>query len=433
MGQHAVPLRCSLQPVHDYSTYFTIYIPQEYVNTVYDEVSRMQQQNTIVPGFSKGNVPLQYIQENFKSTLLNHVQEFLFKFFVINYLYDALQENKISISSEPRLVDVTIDVHHDAVFKFELSLSDPFELREWKHFLFKGPKRKNYKDIDRQVEAFVKHEQSLFKDFALDQIHIGDWVGFSIALLSSDKQSFFCDFHNKAWVKIGHEEADIPFQQLFVGKKKGDSFISHATCLQEYFSHNLETMYQFGVCIHDISHQNYFCFDDFKHHFKLKTLKDIHQKLIEIFSYRNDISLRRGIVEEALHLLVSKHRLKAPEHLVQRQQKLVLQSVQNNPDYYVYKTEHSFKETIEQLAIKQVQEMLLIDHIAQQEHVQISNQDIRGYLNLLKRQRTKEFIYFEPPPTKIDGQEMPLPEALIKRSCLREKTLNHIIYHLTRE
>ena len=45
----------------------------------------------------------------------------------------------------------------------------------------------------------------------------------------------------------------------------------------------------------------------------------------------------------------------------------------------------------------------------------------------------KDFIYFDPFVTKIQGQEIPISAATLKQACLREKTLNHIIYHLTKK
>jgi len=119
--------------------------------------------------------------------------------------------------------------------------------------------------------------------------------------------------------------------------------------------------------------------------------------------------------------------------MILRQQKLVLESVQHNPDYHVYKTETTFKETIKQLALKQARELLFTLQLALHEKIEVTNEDIKGYLNLLKRPRTKEFIYFNPPSTKNQGQEMPLPTQVLKRCCLLEKTLNHVIYHLMKK
>jgi hypothetical protein len=48
------------------------------------------------------------------------------------------------------------------------------------------------------------------------------------------------------------------------------------------------------------------------------------------------------------------------------------------------------------------------------------------------RPRTSEFIYFEPPTTKFSGRETPISAALLAQCCLKEKTLNHAILHLTK-
>ena len=37
-------------------------------------------------------------------------------------------------------------------------------------FPFKAPKRKKYKDIDRQVDSFIKDERELLKEFEHENI-----------------------------------------------------------------------------------------------------------------------------------------------------------------------------------------------------------------------------------------------------------------------
>lgn len=151
-----------------------------------------------------------------------------------------------------------------------------------------------------------------------------------------------------------------------------------------------------------------------------------------MFSYRNDLSQRRATAEAAIKLLLSKHRFDVPENLIAHQQKLVLVALQSNPDYHVYRTQKDFKLRVQQLAEKQSRECILLDQFAFHENLQVSHDDITYYLNLIKRPRTKEFVYFEPPVTKIHGQEIPISTEELKNTCLREKTLNHIIYHLTK-
>lgn len=425
-------LQFSLRELNSHFYYATVVVPPVYVDRIYQEAALAQKKETRTHGFSRGKTPLGYIKEHYKTILLEHIKEFLFKYFVISFLYKHIEEDKLCLAGEPRLHDIIIDDDQAALFIFELSLTNPIDFREWKNFAFKAPRRKNYKDIDRQVELFIAEEEGYAKKH-LETVQIGDWVCFDIALIDKKNTPLLGEYRENAWIKLGNEEADIPFQELFFNKKIGDSFISNHQCLQEYFSNQFDTHYFFHIVIQDIIPQTYFSFEHFKHHFRLKTNKEIHQKLIEVFSYRNDLSQRRSMVEEALKLLLSKHHIEVPNYLILRQQKIVLESVQNNPDYQVYKTENNFKDIIKQLAIKQSKEIMLIDQLSHRENIKISNLDVRGYLNLIKRARTKEFIYFNLPQTKIQGQEMPLAGELLKKACLREKTLNHVIYHLTRK
>ena len=52
----------------------------------------------------------------------------------------------------------------DARFIFELSLFPDLSIYEWKYFPFKAPKRKNYKDLDRQVDSFIEEEKKRLQE-----------------------------------------------------------------------------------------------------------------------------------------------------------------------------------------------------------------------------------------------------------------------------
>ena len=93
---------------------------------------------------------------------------------------------------------------------------------------------------------------------------------------------------------------------------------------------------------------------------------------------------------------------------------MVLTAVQTNPDYHVYKAQTDFKEKIKQLAEKQFKETIIIDAIAYQEGINVSDEDVRAYLNFMKRPRMKEFVYFVLPPYKILGQDVPLSAEIVK-------------------
>lgn len=410
-----------------------ITVPHNLIAVIYNQAAQAQQAVVETHGFTRGNVPISYIKQNYHATLKTHVEEFLFKYFVHNFLHKEIRSRKILVSGEPRCSKIELDIDKNGKFFFDMTTLQPIELQEWKYFPFKAPKRKKYKDLDRQVETFINEEKKSKESISDETIRIGDWVNFDITIVNDQRQALFDDHKENLWMKVGDEEADGPLRDIFIGKHTNETFFSSNQLLQEFFSDHLNTHYLFCITIVDIVHNSFFCLENFKKYFKLKTNKELYQKLVEVFSYRNDLSQRRAMVEEALKLLLSKHQPKVPKNSILRQTNAVLNDIQANPDYHVYRIQKDFMERVQELAEKQAMEALIIDQIAYQEHIEATAHDIKTYLNLTKHPRTKEFIYFTLPATKIRGQEVPISAQELKIICTREKTLNHIIYHLTQK
>lgn len=410
----------------------SVIVPASLVDALYKQAV-VSQKGAPAFGFHKRETPSAYIEQNYQSNLFDHIKEFLLKYLVMSYLEQEVNNKKILMAGKPRLTSIDVKPHKDGIFTFELSLFPPLTFQEWKYLPFKAPKRKNYKDLDRQVETFL-HDEITAKEHYIDQsIKIGDWVNYSVRLLNNDLNPVFNGHAANLWVKIGDEEPDKPLQEVFLNKKNGQQFVSSNRILQDYFTESLNTNYALGITVNEVVPYAYFCLDQFKHYFRIKSNKEMYQKLIEVFSYRNDLSQRRTTIEESLKLLLSKHRFEVPNHLVLRQQKAVLDAIQFNPDYHVYRVQKDFKDAVRDLAEKQMREEIFLDQLAHEENVTVTPMDVKCYLNLTKRPRTKEFLHRDPPMTKIRGQEVPISAEELNRVCLREKTINHIIYHLTKK
>lgn len=411
-----------------------ITVPSHLVDQVYEQTVAIQKKATPTFGFHKRETPADYIEQNYQQNLADHVQEFLLRYLVLGFLYQEIRNKKILVAGTPRLQSISAKRNHDAQFSFDLSLYPHLNFQEWKYLPFKAPKRKNYKDLDRQVDTFLQEEIAA-KDAYNEKngIGVGDWVNYTLTLLNQDMNPALDTHAANLWIKIGDEEPDKPFHELFLRKTNKTCFTSNNPILQDYFVEPLNSQYTFALTIDDIVPHNYFCLDQFKQQFRLKSNKEMYQKLIEVFSYRNDLSQRRTMVEESLKLLLSKHRFEIPNHLILRQQKKVLEAIQYNPDYHVYRVQKDFKDAVRELAEKQAREEIFLDQLAYEEDIQVNNNDIKNYLNLTKRARTKEFLHFDPPVIKARTQGLPILNQELAGVCLREKTLNHIIYHLTKK
>lgn len=410
-----------------------IIIPSTIIKTFFDFAATCKQATASSIGFKQGGVPVEYIQVHYKKHLISHMQEILFKHVVLPFLLKKLHEEKILVIGDLSLSKIFMEPDQDAIYTFEGLMPKEVYIQQWKHLPFKGTQRKKYRDIDIQVKTFLEDEVKLQEEYTKDnEIHVGDWVCFDCWLVDSNEEEVLPQKKLNLWLKIGNEEPDTVFQELFLGKKIGDKFVTNNQSIRHYFCELSTTPYTYAIAIKDILPHHYFSIENFKHHFKLKTKKDLHNKLIEVFSFGSDISQRKSIASEAFHTIIKRNNIIIAQSAIDAQKQVIIQEMQEKPDYTVYRMQKNFDEQITTLAKKQICEAVVADHIAHQESLTVTHADLKAYLNLLQRPRTKEFIYFALPATRISGQEQPIEAEMLKRQCLREKSLNHIIHYLSR-
>lgn len=381
-------------------------------------------------GFAKGCVPNEYIEENFKHEIFEKIKQYLLHNIVLQNLMSTISLDKLLIANYPRLSK--IDLHDSAIqYHFDLSVADAIELKEWKNFSFKSPKRKKYKDLDKQVINYVEQECAEAKKHTAHCVEDYDWIFFEALLVDKQNVPVHPFLKNTYWIKLKNNDVLDPLHALFLGKKVNDTFT--ADCLEIDAPVNDYENYRFNYLIHikAIVKGRYLSLEHLKNTFKLKNKTDIHNKLMEVFSYRNDVSQRKAIIEELFHLMLSKHRFEIPKHLVLRRQEDLLTMLANQPDYQVYKAQKNFTSYIELLAEKQLKEEIFIDQVCYQENITLEIVDMQNYLHLFNNKRLREFVYFKPISDHIDEPNVPISNTFLATCMLREKTLNHIIHTLS--
>jgi len=415
---------------HELSTTGSIKItvPPKMIDAVFNHALVLQHEHSANVGFGSRPAPKTYIQNYYQEAIITHLKEFFFKYGVCSFLYNQLHEKKILFVGEPRLTQIDFQPSHGACYYFEYSAIPKVSMRDWRYLPFKAPARKKYQDIDKQATLFITQESTAKKSYKESIIAPGDWVLFEVVLLDNKNKPLLKGLSELLWIQISDEETGEPFRQLFVGKSVDDKFVTNSICLQEYFGCSLDLAYSFAITIKEILPSAYFCLDLFKNQFRLKSERKAHQKMVEVYSFRNDVSLRRSMVEEAFTLLAKTYPFEVPTAAVLRQEKAIRDVLQNQQDYMVYKLQHDFERNIHLLAQKQVREHMIADYFASQENLNATDDDIYQYLNLTKRSRTKEFIYFAHPIISSNEEEAPVQHEILRLYCRKEKAVNHLLY-----
>ena len=410
-----------------------VLVDSSLIKSIYNQTVKVFQKQTLLRGFKKESAPLAYLEKNFKRSIDSNVKNYLFKHFILDFLMDNVRKEKITLANYPRLMNIQTLPNKQMIFSFDLSVACPLELKEWKFFIFRAPKRKRYKDLDKQVNLFIKRESIILKKNQPIEVSEGDWVLFDTDLVNNKNQVVLNNYKSQFWIKINNKYLEKPFQSSLLGKKINESLITDSLPMQNDFSSEQENnRFSYKITIKKITKGSNFSLESFKNIFKLKSKIDVHNKLIEVFSYRNDISQRRSIIEEVFHLLLSKHRFEVPKHFAVRRQEDILSYLKKHPDYIVYRQNPDFYNQIIMLAEKQLKEEILIDQIAYKENLDTTHNDVQNYLYLFNNNRLREFVYFKPILEKIEDSEVPLQTGLLKQYVMREKTLNHVIHELTK-
>ena len=409
----------------------SITVNQSIANPVFNHVAQLYQHYSALPGYEDKKLPLEYAKSYFAAEIKQDAQEFMYKHFVIQFLLEELNRNHIITANWPRLSDITT-VEGEVTYHFILTLTPSITLKEWKHFVFKQPERKNYKDLDNQVIHFVKKATDTTRNQDKNSVEPGDWIYFSLLLVDPKTHAAEQEqpSHNY-WIKMSNDMVLSVLQQNFLQKKLKDSFVVTSLPFTNALQSAIEEPYHYQITIEFITKGAHLSLDFFKNTFKLKTRADVHKKLIEVFSYRNDISQRRSTIEELFHLLFTKHRFEIPKHIITRKKESLLHSIKKQSDYNIYKSNKQFEANLTLLAENMLKEELIIDHITYAEGLAVTMTDIAQYLHLFNNERLKEFIYFKPFIDSIEDSTVPLHEGILAQAVLREKTLNFILHTLS--
>lgn len=419
------------QPSSSHLIKVSIDVDEAIANAIHNEIIELFKRESF-EGFKDHEIPAEYIEENFKNELSYRLKNYIFRHLVTDYLTNELISQKIPLANYPRLSTIDILSPKKFIYHFDVSTADPIELKEWKLFSFKPPKRKRYKDLDKQVMQFIEQQATAAKKQSNDVIEENDWVCFESTLLRRDCSIIHDGLTSCFWMKIKNDDLPDPFKILFLGKTLGSEFATNKLELGGTINYIENKKFNFLIRIKAIIKGSSLSLDLFKMTFRLKNKQDIHNKLMEVFSYRNDISQRKTIIEEIFHLLLSKHRFEIPKHLVLRRVEDLLLSLMKQPDYQVYRSQKDFLFQVEQLAEKQLKEEIMIDQITYSENLKVDLRDMQQYLHLFNNKRLREFVYFKAFIEKSDDMNTPINAHVLGQTVLREKTLNHVIHTLTK-
>jgi hypothetical protein len=384
-----------------------------------------KKKDLIMYGFENGNIPYEYIKIHYHDSLQGHLEHIFYHFYAHDILVKQLRKHGSYI---PKLFELNclIDLKNEKisfVYDYIDKLLDYDVMPDFKKLKF--PERKKYRDLDRQAKLIIESEEKNKQTVSSLYIEEGDWIG--IRIYMSDGEAIIDNqLSLKMWLHITNESIDKEIRDVFLKKKLKDHFFCNAFFLNELLSTNFIT-HMFYIEIEDHVSKNYFCFDGFKEAFGYDN-KDVFEKIIDIFSLRNDVSLKKEKTQMTLRYFLEKIKIHIEPQIIKEHELIIQSKIIKNPDYLLYQSDSNFTLNIKRLACRQGMEKILIDYFIHIFHIKSNDNLLHWYLNILQRHRLKDFLYFDISHVYDNSNKSTLiKNSMIEQMALREKTIEFLI------
>jgi hypothetical protein len=399
---------------------------EEYLKFILEQ----KQKNSIVTGFHKGTAPLTYIKGIFKDGIKNNLSKIFFKTYARKAIINKY--NKIGAAllfNINTMIDIDLN-KKKMIFLHKITQLKLYEkIKNQSSKKLKLVKRKLYKDLDKQAVQMVNYESTQKLIHKSTKIEYGDWIKVSIDVLNSEEKIISKKTKMSLWIEIRKEEIFHNIYIFFKDKKKNDVFISDSQLIQNFISSNNFAKYNFKITVLEHVSCRYFDFSLFAKYFNCKNKTEIYEKLIEAFSFKNDVSMYKLIGQSIFKKLFQIYKPIITEKNIREYIVELEETIKGNPDYLLYQSDKYFNENVNKFATEQLSEIAVIDYLTAKENIKVNPKEIILYLNMLQRNRLKEFLYFDRHYIK-SLKNCIIPCEIIEKMSLREKTLKHITHKM---
>jgi FKBP-type peptidyl-prolyl cis-trans isomerase (trigger factor) len=401
-------------------------VPTNLVNDAMNFFLVEKQKNLFLEGFEKGKVPLAYIKNYFKKSFYAHIEKIFYAFYAKDAFYKLFRNDGIYIK---KIIDFDFYFSCDkktATFSYHVpgELVEYNALPDFKKLRFS--ERKKYRDLDRQAKHILEEEEANKVMYENSPISVGDWVLLEVFIASDSGEVILKDLSVKLWINVTSEKIDSEIKDLLSGKNVGDQFTTKASFLNTFLS-TIFLKHSFFVTIKEKVSSLFFSFDIFKKAFKYESKEGL-EKIIELFSLRKDVSLRKEKVQMIFAYFLNKIKIHFDPDSVAQYECILQSQVVKSPDYLLFQSEKNFSFNLKKLACSQAMEKILIDHFIHIFSISSTKALLYTYLNLLQRNRLKEFLYFDFFHTYDNSHcSFPLHNCELEHIACREKAIDFLI------
>jgi trigger factor len=404
-------------------------LPPERVADRVEVTFREWGQKLQLPGFRRGRVPREIIRRRFESEVHDEVLRSL----IPDSYQEALTQTSLEPVSQPAVEDIHFHAGEPLTYRAVVEVKPPVTAKD---YLGIGLEREKVEVTDQEVDRALEY----LREDAAEYAPMEGWPALRDDLVVLDHEGtlqgkpFKGGSGKNLTVALGHEGYLPGFTDQLTGMQKGESKHFHLDMPPDYPRKELAgRTVEFRVTVKEVKKRRVpELNDDFAKSVgdveTLAALRDkLRQQLIQRKTREQDGALKRALMEK----LVQQHAIEVPEAMVEREAAAVLEELamtfratggrmEGLPD-----DPEVLKTQARETAARRVKESLLLEAVAKQEQLRVTDEEIGAEV------KTLASLYRQEPAAVRRALEDPVRKAGLTGRLLERKALNFLLEHAT--
>jgi len=404
-------------------------VPPERVAGRVEAVFREWGQKLQLPGFRRGHVPREVIQRRFEA----EVHEEVLRALIPDSYQEALTQAAIEPVSQPAVEDVHFHAGEPLRYRAVVEVKPPVAVQDYRGVALE---REKIEVSDQEVDRALEY----LREDAAEYVPMEGWPALKDDLVILDHEGslngkpFKGGSGKNLTVALGHEGYLPGFTEQLTGTQKGETKQFALQMPADYPRKELAgRSVDFRVTVKEVKKRRVpELNDDFAKSVgdveTLAALRDkLRQQLLQRKTREQDAALKRALMDK----LVQQTAVEVPEAMVEREAAALLEElamtfrntggvVEGLPDNPEALQAHA-RET----ATRRVKEALLLEAVAKQEQLTVTDEEIASEVNTLAG------LYRKDPAAVRRALDDPARRAGLAGRLLERKALDFLFQHAT--
>jgi trigger factor len=404
-------------------------LPSERVTDRVEATFREWGQKLQLPGFRRGRVPSEIIRRRFEA----EVHEEVLRELIPDSYREALTQAAIEPVSQPAVEDVHFHAGEPLTYRAVVEIKPPVTATDYRGVTLE---REKVEVSDQEVDRALEY----LREDAAEYVPMDGWPALKDDLVILDHEGsingkpFKGGSGKNLTVALGHEGYLPGFTEQLAGMQKGEAkqftlqipadgprkelagrSVEFRVTVKEVKKRRVpELNDEFAKTVGDVE--------------SLAALRDkLRQQLAQRKTREQDAALKRTLMEK----LVQQHAIEVPEAMVDREAAAVLEELAMTLRATGGRVEglpqdpEVLRTTARETATRRVQQALLLEAVAKQENLAVTEDEIEAEVNALAG------MYRQEPAAVRRALEDPVRKAGLSGRILERKAMDFLFQHAT--